>query len=89
LTPFPKIFLLHPKKSTLPESEGEEFSDISSDGSDTNENEEPAKDAWVFPVIGPQAKWVEYDAVCGQTSSRTLNEEYLILGTQRSATQGW
>lgn len=51
------------KRPTLPESDGEEFSDVSS-SSDTNTEDELAEDTWVFPVVALQAKRGEYEAVC-------------------------
>ncbi len=47
----------------MPESDGEEFSDVSS-GLDTNTEDELAEDTWVFSVVAPQAKRGEYEAVC-------------------------
>ncbi|KAF8961519.1 hypothetical protein BDZ97DRAFT_1921203 [Flammula alnicola] len=49
------------KKQTLPESDGEEFSDISSD-SDTGSETGIPEDSWIFPVVAPNAKRNDYDA---------------------------
>ena len=57
------------KKSTpvVQESEGEEFSDVSTNSAASSELsaiDDPIDDGWVFPIVSAKAKREEYEAVC-------------------------
>jgi hypothetical protein len=75
------------KPTPVQESEGEEFSDVIDDFSlVASDSEELVEDVWVFPIVGPQAKRAEYEAVC---RPKLLNVKLTVVvtGTQRGSTQ--
>lgn len=57
--------MVYRKKTPLQESEGEKFSDFSDDSASSKASsiEDPIKDGWVFPVVRPDARRAEYEAV--------------------------
>ena len=65
-----------PKKSKPAESEGEEFSDVDGSNFSSDSDEEVVIEGatltWVCPIVGPQAKRSEFEAVGGQVYSIKL-----------------
>ena len=77
--------MVHRKKTTpLQESEGEDFGDDSDDSTSSNSKvggiEDLVEDDWVFPIVRPNAKRAEYEAVC---STKVFDVELTIVSVDR------